>query len=89
MSKDISAQSLQAKAVQDALDGKSKGFKRLLPFLGPAFIAAIAYIDPGNFATNISAGSKYGYIFAVGHPLFKLDGFFNSSSFREARHCHG
>ncbi|WGS39931.1 Nramp family divalent metal transporter [Bacillus velezensis] len=62
MSKDISAQSLHAKAVQDALDGKSKGFKRLLPFLGPAFIAAIAYIDPGNFATNISAGSKFGYM---------------------------
>lgn len=62
MSKDISAQSLQSKAVQDALDGKSKGFKRLLPFLGPAFIAAIAYIDPGNFATNISAGSKFGYM---------------------------
>ena len=60
MSKDISAQSLQSKAVQDALDGKSKGFKRLLPFT--AFIAAIAYIDPGNFATNISAGSKYGYM---------------------------
>ena len=34
---------------------------RLLPFLGPAFIAAIAYIDPGNFATNIAGGSRYGY----------------------------
>ena len=34
---------------------------RLLPFLGPAFIAAIAYIDPGNFATNIAGGSKFGY----------------------------
>ena len=34
---------------------------RLLPFLGPAFIACVAYIDPGNFATNIAAGSKYGY----------------------------
>jgi manganese transport protein len=34
---------------------------RILPFLGPAFIACVAYIDPGNFATNISAGSKYGY----------------------------
>src|SRR2546430_222785 len=34
---------------------------RLLPFLGPAFIACIAYIDPGNFATNISGGAKYGY----------------------------
>src|SRR5229473_1519692 len=34
---------------------------KLLPFLGPAFIASIAYIDPGNFATNIAGGSKYGY----------------------------
>jgi manganese transport protein len=33
----------------------------LLPFLGPAFVAAVAYIDPGNFATNIAAGSKFGY----------------------------
>src|SRR5215831_9920992 len=35
---------------------------RVLPFLGPAFIACVAYIDPGNFATNIAAGSKYGYL---------------------------
>jgi manganese transport protein len=34
---------------------------RLAPFLGPAFIACVAYIDPGNFATNIAAGSKFGY----------------------------
>ena len=34
---------------------------RLAPFLGPAFIAAVAYIDPGNFATNIAGGSRYGY----------------------------
>ena len=33
-----------------------------LPLLGPAFVAAIAYVDPGNFATNISAGSIYGYL---------------------------
>lgn len=62
MNKDITAQSPRSKAVQDALDGKIRGFRGLLPFLGPAFIAAIAYIDPGNFATNISAGSKYGYM---------------------------
>ncbi|MGK9486903.1 Nramp family divalent metal transporter [Bacillus sp. TV3D] len=49
-------------AAERALEGKVKGFRRLLPFLGPAFIAAIAYIDPGNFATNIAAGSKYGYL---------------------------
>jgi manganese transport protein len=36
-------------------------FTTLLPFLGPAFIAAVAYIDPGNFATNISGGSQFGY----------------------------
>src|SRR6266850_5461140 len=34
---------------------------RVLPFLGPAFIAAVAYIDPGNFATNIAGGSQFGY----------------------------
>jgi manganese transport protein len=34
---------------------------RILPFLGPAFIACIAYIDPGNFATNIAGGSRFGY----------------------------
>src|SRR2546428_8847828 len=34
---------------------------RVLPFLGPAFIACVACIDPGNFATNIAGGSKFGY----------------------------
>jgi manganese transport protein len=33
-----------------------------LPYLGPAFVAAIAYVDPGNFATNIAGGAKYGYL---------------------------
>lgn len=32
--------------------------------LGPAFVAAVAYIDPGNFATNITAGARYGYSLA-------------------------
>lgn len=44
------------------LDGQIKGWRKFLPFLGPAFIAAVAYIDPGNFATNITAGSQYGYL---------------------------
>jgi len=35
--------------------------QRLMPFLGPAFIAAVAYIDPGNFATNIQGGAQLGY----------------------------
>lgn len=50
------------RAASAALAGEQRGFKRFLPFLGPAFIAAVAYIDPGNFATNIQAGSTYGYM---------------------------
>ncbi|GGB52605.1 divalent metal cation transporter MntH [Lentibacillus populi] len=49
-------------ATENIFNGKTRGFKRILPFLGPAFIASVAYIDPGNFATNITAGSKYGYM---------------------------
>lgn len=37
-------------------------YRRILPFLGPAFIACIAYVDPGNFATNIQGGAEYGYL---------------------------
>ena len=46
------------------LEGRStkRGLGRILPFLGPAFIACIAYMDPGNFATNISAGAQFGYL---------------------------
>ncbi|OGN92434.1 MAG: divalent metal cation transporter [Chloroflexi bacterium RBG_13_50_21] len=51
------------KAAALILSGKSKkrGFARLLPFMGPAFIASVAYMDPGNFATNIQAGAQFGY----------------------------
>ncbi len=41
--------------------GKRTGLSRLWPFLGPAFIASVAYIDPGNFATNIQGGAGFGY----------------------------
>jgi manganese transport protein len=47
-------------AAEDALRGFPRGW-RILPFLGPAFVACVAYIDPGNFATNIAGGSKYGF----------------------------
>jgi manganese transport protein len=50
-------------AATDVLTGESRkrGLARLWPFLGPAFIASIAYVDPGNFATNIQGGAKFGY----------------------------
>jgi manganese transport protein len=51
----------QASHADSVFNGPS-GLRKFLPFLGPAFIAAIAYIDPGNFATNIAAGSQYGYL---------------------------
>src|SRR5271165_1986287 len=41
--------------------GRRRDIKQILPFLGPAFIASIAYIDPGNFATNIQGGAQFGY----------------------------
>jgi len=51
------------KDAQAILRGKSKKgrFASLLPFLGPAFIASVAYVDPGNFATNIAGGAEFGY----------------------------
>ena len=52
--------------IKSALDvladrGPKGRFSRLLPFMGPAFIASVAYIDPGNFATNIQGGARFGY----------------------------
>jgi manganese transport protein len=51
-----------ADAARRSLDGTNRGISRILPFLGPAFIAAVAYVDPGNFATNVSGGAKFGYL---------------------------
>ncbi|MED1470948.1 Nramp family divalent metal transporter [Bacillus salipaludis] len=55
------AESRTVSAARDAINGKVKGIRALLPFLGPAFIASIAYVDPGNFATNIQSGASFGY----------------------------
>lgn len=51
-------------AALDALSDKAapSRFARILPFLGPAFIASVAYVDPGNFATNIQGGAQFGYL---------------------------
>jgi manganese transport protein len=51
-----------ARAAHESLKGHRRGFRRILPFLGPAFIAAVAYVDPGNFATNIASGAQFGYL---------------------------
>lgn len=48
-------------AMREVLDGARRGLSALLPFAGPAIVVSVAYIDPGNFATNIQAGARYGY----------------------------
>lgn len=48
-------------AMGEALAGRRTTLKSFALFAGPAVIASIAYMDPGNFATNIQAGSRYGY----------------------------
>ena len=57
------ADSKTLQAAQDILSGGQKKtlWRRLMPFLGPAFIASVAYVDPGNFATNIQGGAEFGY----------------------------
>jgi manganese transport protein len=58
------AESLSARNVavaQRALSGERMGWRAYVAFAGPAVIASVAYMDPGNFATNIQAGAKYGY----------------------------
>ena len=58
----LSGATLQTElAARDALDGRRKGVRAFLPFAGPAIVASVSYMDPGNFATNIQAGSTYGY----------------------------
>jgi len=50
-------------AAVEVLSGRTQRGRlaRLWPFLGPAFVACVAYIDPGNFATNLEGGAKFGY----------------------------
>jgi manganese transport protein len=55
--------SITVASAHEILSGGSRkrGLARLWPFLGPAFVASVAYVDPGNFATNIDGGAKFGY----------------------------
>ena len=50
-----------AAAGSELLAGRPGGLRAYLAFVGPAVVASIAYMDPGNFATNIQAGAKYSY----------------------------
>jgi manganese transport protein len=52
---------LSREGVRESPPTRRGQVRRLVALLGPAFVAAVAYIDPGNFATNFSAGAKFGY----------------------------
>src|SRR5438067_12077016 len=64
------------RAAERSLSGERRGLRATLPFLGPAFIAAVAYVDPGNFATNMAGGPQVGYTplwgGVGGHPMGML-----------------
>jgi manganese transport protein len=49
-------------AAYESLAGERRGARGLWPFLGPAFVASVAYVDPGNFATNMAGGAQFGYL---------------------------
>jgi manganese transport protein len=53
------------KTVDEALHRTRFRRFRALPFLGPAFIACVAYLDPGNFATNIAGGARYRLVWVI------------------------
>ncbi|MDX6180890.1 Nramp family divalent metal transporter [Flavobacterium sp. Fl-77] len=44
-----------------ATEHKKKGFRKILAFLGPAYLVSVGYMDPGNWATDIAGGSQFGY----------------------------
>ena len=52
---------LTTRGIREVLEGRRTGARSMRLFAGPAVIASIAYMDPGNFATNIQAGARYGY----------------------------
>jgi len=58
----ISAESLETAGSTLRLLRSRGRIRGIVALLGPAFVAAVAYIDPGNFATNFSAGAKFGYL---------------------------
>ena len=72
-------------AAERSLTGRRRGVAALTPFLGPAFIAAVAYVDPGNFATNIAAGAKFGYALLWVVARREPDGDDRPVAVREAR----
>ena len=80
--------SATVRAAQLALAGKRPGIRGMLPFVGPAFIASIAYVDPGNFATNIQGGARFGYLLLWVVLASNVDRDVHPGALGQARHRH-
>jgi len=57
----MSGKSLEEVHESVQTSGKAKGFRKILAFLGPAYLISVGYMDPGNWATDIAGGSQFGY----------------------------
>src|SRR6187549_198064 len=55
------ANSLEEVHQSVATEHKKTGFRKILAFLGPAYLVSVGYMDPGNWATDIAGGSQFGY----------------------------
>ena len=53
---------MKCRQMAQTIHGRSRYGHELVGMLGPAFVAAIAYVDPGNVAANITSGARYGYL---------------------------
>src|SRR5688572_32141283 len=59
---DQNKQTQSLSEVHQSVDtSKRTGWKRILSFIGPAYLVSVGYMDPGNWATDIAGGSKFGY----------------------------
>ena len=59
----IEVKDLSLSEVHSSIDttGKSNRWKKALSFLGPAYLISVGYMDPGNWATDLQGGSRFGY----------------------------
>lgn len=47
--------------VHSSVQTEKKGWRKILVFLGPAYLVSVGYMDPGNWATDIAGGAQFGY----------------------------
>jgi manganese transport protein len=61
---------------------------RLFAFLGPGYMVSVGYMDPGNWATDLAGGARFGYTLLFGHPAVEPDGDPAAGAGGAARHRH-